>query len=307
MLEFRKLARKSIAIFLTQLKMQSEQATDVTLVLKDGKEIRVDGKELSAASDFFSTLQNTDMKERREGIIRLEHISENVMRDVLEFGRSGTVHITNVQHAQDLFKAADYFLIPGLKKAAEGFLKILQPSNCISIYCFATRYPCEEVAQLAVTAREYIFANFADVAESQEFLQLESQEVEKWICCDEIVVSSEEVVFRIILNWTNQANSQRRRNFFELFRHVRLSFISRGFLKKHVVTNRFVKQSSCCLKRVKDALKGIFLLIDDPQQSPRTWSDSHLVIFIGTESLCYDTVKDKWYRLPVSVSTWYTI
>ena len=302
MLEFRKLARKSIAIFLTQLKMQSEQATDVTLVLKDDKEIRVNGNELSAASDFFFTLQNTDMEERREGIIRLEHISENVMRDVLEFCRSGTVHITNVQHAQDLFKAADYFLIPGLKEAAEGFLRqTLQPSNCISIYYFAERYPCGEVAQLAVTAREYIFANFADVAESQEFLQLESQEVEKWICCDEIVVSSEEVVFRIILNWTNQANSQRRRNFFELFRHVRLSFISRGFLKKHVVTNRFVKESSCCLKRVKDALKGIFLLSDDPQQSPRTWSDSHLVIFIGTESLCYDTVKDKWYRLPVSL------
>ena len=221
MLEFRKFARKSIAIFLTQLKMQSEQATDVTLVLKDGKEIRVNGNELSAASDFFFTLQNTDMEERREGIIRLEHISENVMRDVLEFCRSGTVHITNVQHAQDLFKASDYFLIPGLKEAAEGFLRqTLQPSNCISIYYFAERYPCEEVAQLAVTAREYIFANFADVAESQEFLQLESQEVEKWICCDEIVVSSEEVVFRIILNWTKQANSQRRRNFFELFRHV---------------------------------------------------------------------------------------
>ena len=66
MLEFRKLARKSIAIFLTQLKMQSEQATDVTLVLKDGKEIRVNGNELSAASDFFFTLQNTDMEERRE-------------------------------------------------------------------------------------------------------------------------------------------------------------------------------------------------------------------------------------------------
>ena len=169
MLKFRKLARKSITIFLTQLKMQSEQATDVTLVLKDDKEIRVNGNELSAASDFFFTLQNTDMEERREGIIRLERISENVMRDVLEFCRSGTVHITNVQHAQDLFKAADYFLIPGLKEAAEGFLRqTLQPSNCISIYYFAERYPCEEVAQLAVTAREYIFANFADVAESQE-------------------------------------------------------------------------------------------------------------------------------------------
>ena len=256
--------------------MHSEQASDVTLVLKDGKEIRVDGNELSAASDFFSTLQNTDMKERREGIIRLEHISENVMRDVLEFGRSGTVHITNVQHAQDLFKAADYFLIPGLKKAAEGFLKILQPSNCVSIYCFATRYPCE----LAVTAREYIFENFADVAESQAFLQLESQEVEKWICCDKIVVSSEEVVFRIILNWIKQAKSERKGKFLELFRHVRLAFISRGYLKKYVVTNRYVKESSSCLKRVKVALKGTFPVSEEGQLSSRNWSNLHLAKLI---------------------------
>ena len=44
--------------------MQLKQITDVTLVLTDGKEIRVNENELSAVSDFFFTLQNTDMVER---------------------------------------------------------------------------------------------------------------------------------------------------------------------------------------------------------------------------------------------------
>ena len=44
--------------------MQLKQTTDVTLVLKDGKEFRVNENELSAVSDFFFTLQNTDMEER---------------------------------------------------------------------------------------------------------------------------------------------------------------------------------------------------------------------------------------------------
>ena len=65
MLDFHKFALKSMAIFLTQLKMQLKQATDVTLVPKDGKEIRMNGNELSAVSDFFFTLQNTDVEERR--------------------------------------------------------------------------------------------------------------------------------------------------------------------------------------------------------------------------------------------------
>ena len=64
MLDFHKFALKLIAIFLTQLKMQLKQTTDVTLVLKDGKEFRVNENELSAVSDFFFTLQNTDMEER---------------------------------------------------------------------------------------------------------------------------------------------------------------------------------------------------------------------------------------------------
>ena len=64
MLDLHKFALKSIAIFLTQLKMQLKQTTDVTLVLTDGKEIRVNENELSAVSDFFFTLQNTDMEER---------------------------------------------------------------------------------------------------------------------------------------------------------------------------------------------------------------------------------------------------
>lgn len=275
--------------------MQSEPIRDVILVLQDGKEIRVSGNELSAASDFFFTLQNTDMKETREGVIRLEHINEDVMRDVLEFMRSGSVQITH-ENAQDLIKAADYLIIPGLKRAAGRFLRqIVQPSNCIPIYYFAERYQCED---LVVASREFILSNFAAVAETQEFLQLESQEVEKWICRDEIVVSSEDVVFTIILRWIKQGKSERRGKFLELFRHIRLSFVTRSFLQKCVVTNKFVKESTSCLKRVKDALKGIFPNSEDRQHSPRNWRDSHLVLFAGNrELLCYDLIRNKWYKL----------
>ena len=275
--------------------MQPEQERDVSLILKDGKEIRMSSNELSAVSDFFSTLQNTDMKERIEGIIRLEHVYENVMRDVLEFTRSGSVCITHEYHAKDLIEAADYFLLPSLKRAAGRLLEqTLRPSNCISIHHFAERYQCED---LVFTSREFIFSNFAAVAESQEFLHLESQQVEDWICRDEISVSSEAIVFRIILKWIEQGKSERRGKFEELFRHVRLSFVSSGYLKKYVVTNNFVKENSSCYERVKDALKGIFPESEDRQQSFRNWSDSHLVIFTGKETLCYDPVKDNWYQL----------
>ena len=113
---------------------KQDDPSHVTLVLKDGKEIRVTRNELSAASDFFCTLLNCDMKENREGIIRLEHITETVMRDVLEFMRCGCVMITQ-ENATYLLEAADYLLLSSLKAIVIGFLeRELSPSNCVSTY-----------------------------------------------------------------------------------------------------------------------------------------------------------------------------
>ena len=125
------------------LKMQSTQddSSNVTLILKHGKEIRASRNRLLGASDFFFTILNCDMQEKHQGIIRLEHISENAMRNVLEFGRSGSVDIESVKNAKDLIKAADYLLLPRLKAIAGSFFitKVLL-SNCISTYYFAEKY-----------------------------------------------------------------------------------------------------------------------------------------------------------------------
>ena len=116
--------------------MQPNQSnsSDVTLILKDNKEIRANRNELSAACDLFAALLNSNMRESRQGIIRLAHITQTAMNDVLEFMRFGSVKITAII-AEQLIVAADYFRLPGLKTVAGRFLEQdLLPSNCISIY-----------------------------------------------------------------------------------------------------------------------------------------------------------------------------
>ena len=66
-----------------------DDSIDVTVIL-DGKGIRASRNQLSAASDFFSTLLNSDMRKSREGIV---HITETAMREVLQFRRSDIVKI----------------------------------------------------------------------------------------------------------------------------------------------------------------------------------------------------------------------
>ena len=51
---------------------------DVTLVVQDGKEFKAHKDVLSEASPFFGNMPNSDMKESKEGIVRLETFSESV-------------------------------------------------------------------------------------------------------------------------------------------------------------------------------------------------------------------------------------
>ena len=214
---------------------------DVTLVVKDGKEFQAHRSVLSQASPFFEKLLDSNMKENIEGVIRLEMIDESQMADILEFIYTGIVQISIQENAESLIEIADYLLLSNLKALASKYLEQhTTTSNCISIYHLAEKYLCDD---LIVSTWKFICSNFRAVAETNEFLRLQSLEVEKWISSYEIVIDAEENVFEIILRWIEHAKSERSVNFSELFRHVRLTCLSRDFLVSDVVTNDLLKEN----------------------------------------------------------------
>ena len=70
--------RKDNELFMP--KDTSDQRCDVILLVEDGKEFKGHKQVLSKASSFFEKLLNSDMKESREGIVRLEMFSESAIR-----------------------------------------------------------------------------------------------------------------------------------------------------------------------------------------------------------------------------------
>ena len=104
------------------IQRKQDYLCDITLVSKDNIELKAHRNVLSAASPFFYKLLQSDMKENREGIIRLEEISGSVMEDVLEFIYTGTMEVTQ-ENAEELIAAGNYLIIPGLKTASGRFLE----------------------------------------------------------------------------------------------------------------------------------------------------------------------------------------
>ena len=273
---------------------------DVTLVTKDGKEFKAHRNVLSAASPFFFKLLQSDMKENREGIVRFEEISGAVMEDVLEFIYTGSVEV-NQENSKDLIAAANYLLVAGLKNLSGKFLeREVSKSNCISTFYFAEMYQCDE---LITNTRKFIHANFASVAEMDEFLNLEAKEVERWISSDEISVAVEADVFKIVLKWIEQDKSERKASFEELFGHVRLAFLSRDFLLD-VVTSELVRQNLHCIQLISDAVKLTSVTCEaDLPQSPRKGLETRAIVACGGKyTFCYLPEKDEWKRLTDGLS-----
>ena len=268
-----------------RLNMQRQQSyfCNITIVAKEGNEFKAHRNVLSAASPFFSKLLQSEMKEREEGVFRLEEISKSILSDVLEFIYTGNVEI-NEKNAGDLIIAADYLLLESLKIISGRFLeKQMSSYNCISTIHFAEKYRCEE---LVLRSTKFIQDNFTSVAKSDEFLNLDAEEVEKWISSENILVAAEEDVFRIIVNWIEQNKGERKDKFEQLFRHVRLVMLSRDSLFSDVVTNELVTEHFSFLSCA----------------SRRRLQTEAIVVRGGKKTYCYLPEKDEWKRLADGLS-----
>jgi hypothetical protein len=200
-----------------------DQPCDIVLVVEDGKEFKAHGQVLSEASPFFEKLLNSDMKESKEGIVRLEKFTESAMGNTLEFIYTGNVPILDEDNARDLIAMGDYLFIHNLKTLAEEVLvQKLNVSNCLSSWYISERYQCEE---LFSQAKKFILTNFSSLyaCNQEEVLNMGNKEIEMLISSDEIHISAEEDVFNIILAWIDHDKSKRKKYFAELFRRLACS------------------------------------------------------------------------------------
>ena len=279
---------------------KNENFCDVKVVVKD-KEFNAHKVVLAAASPFFLTLLATDMRESKEQLIRieLEEATASVMEDVLQYVYTGNVSVTK-ESAYNLIATADYLLLPGLKTMVGRFLMTnLTTENCIFSYYFADKYQCVELRE---EAREVINSNFTAVVQTDDFLNLDIEQVMEWVSSDDVTVNAEEEVFKGIVKWVSHSKSEREVDFPGLLDQVRLVSIPHDFLLNELVKEELVAENTeLCLNFVLEAMR-VMVSANDGQvvQKPRkcleTLTDA---IFVcgGKRSLCYFPKQNVWYKL----------
>ncbi|KAL9986361.1 hypothetical protein ACROYT_G000500 [Oculina patagonica] len=242
------------------------------------------------------------MKEKKEGVIRLEETSKAVMEEVLEYLYTGHVDI-NEHNAYNLIAAADFFLIPSLKELSANFiLQTLSDSNCIFAYYSAINYQCEELLK---GAKNFIHTNFETVTRSEDFLSLNIKQVEEWVSSDEIIIAGEEKVFEVIVRWFDANEKNKQEKFLNLFRHLRCFYVPRDYVFNVMLPHPLVKENLDCSSLVLDAMKLAFngseqcFFAQPPRNCLKTHEDA--IVVIGRwKTLCYIPSQDgqkRWCEL----------
>ena len=277
----------------------NESFCDVTVAVK-GKEFKAHKVVLAAASPFFLSLLESNMRENNEQLIRIElkEATASVMEDVLKYIYTGNVSITE-ESAHNLIVTADFLVLPGLKTLACDFLKeIVTTENCVFNYYFADKYHCVELKE---KCQQVINLTFSIVMETDDFLNLDVKQLIEWVSSDDITVSAEEEVFKGIVKWVSHNKSEREKNFPELLHKVRLNTISRDFLLNDLVKEELITTNNECLNFVLGSFKWIFNPTNEcvgkaARKSLQTHRDA---IFVcgGIRAACYLPEQNMWYQL----------
>ena len=138
------------------------------LVLRvENQEFAVHRVVLGARCFYFRSLFTSDMKERKQRLVKLDIVqSVSVMEDLLVYIYTGGIELT-ASSALELLVAADYLLLDELKARCLVFLcTALTVENVLHLHRLANRYDC---TNLLNAADIFVAKNFSEVSRSELF------------------------------------------------------------------------------------------------------------------------------------------
>ena len=263
---------------------------------------------LASSSPFFRALFTTKMKESLSGNFRLDGVSDSVMEELLTYIYTGDIEITN-ENVKELVIAGDFLLIPSLKERGQTFLRdTLCPENYFSIQQFAQKYNCLELRDAST---QCICQHFVETSKTEDFAHLDHNIVSEIISNDCTVVEREEDIYEAILRWVKHDYDARKVHFEELFKNIRVAFMSKYYLANYVRNEALVVSNLSCLQRVLEAMT-VFAIPEkrnmDFHYTPRKCSQQELDVIVccggykgralreTAETHCFLPALKKWKK-----------
>ncbi|XP_073998112.1 kelch like family member 18 [Rhodnius prolixus] len=205
---------------------------------------------LAASIPYFHGMFMHDMVESKQREITIHEIDAMALEALVNFAYSGRVTI-NTNNVQSLMVGASFLQLPRVRNACADFLKKrFHPHNVLGIRQFADALGCSVLVE---SADKYIQQYFHDVSLSDEYLNLNANELLDIVKRDELHVISEEQVFEAIMHWVKKDSPNRKIELPRLLASVRMPLLAPHYLVDRVATEELIRTSHECRDLVDEA------------------------------------------------------
>lgn len=185
---------------------------------------------LCATIPYFQAMFTSDMLESKQKEVEVRGIDPGTMESLIQFAYSGKVTI-HPGNCHSLMVGASYLQLTQVRDACANYFKQrLDCSNVLSIQSFAETLSCTSLAE---AADKFLEKNFPQVAEEEEFTNIEVEQIQELLNRDTLCVS-EEGAFEALIRWVKKDPEGRSKHLPNLLAQVRLPLLSPMYLTDRV-------------------------------------------------------------------------
>lgn len=247
-----------------------------------------------ACSDYFQAMLTSNMKECHENVVDLKGITANGLRIIIDFAYTGELKL-NTQNVEDVLSAATHLQVSDAMDLCSKYLETsISVRNCVDILNIAELYSLDPLHQAAT---RFMLHNFEELAESEQFPMLNSSQLSQLLAKNSLRVTSEFVLFNLVLKWIRYDPAEREQFVSELIENIKLPLMSGEELVGKVSKVTLMKQNPDCSNLLTEAKDYHIVVSKQPLlQNNRTQirSDTPVLVMChasNLETFNFDTNK----------------
>uniref|UniRef100_A0A8D0BWM3 Kelch repeat and BTB domain containing 3 n=1 Tax=Salvator merianae TaxID=96440 RepID=A0A8D0BWM3_SALMN len=255
---------------------------------------------LAACSDFFRAMFEVNMKERDDGSVTISNLSPKAVKAFLDYAYTGRTEITN-DNVEMFFQLSSFLQVSLLSKACSDFLiKNVDLVNCLQLLSISESYGS---TQLFEHTLEYAQRHFSLLLQSNDFLEMNFEILQKCLEADELNIPDEESILKAVFWWTKHNLEARQKYLLDLLKKVRLHHLSEETLQGILHSEDELLERAGCLVIINEAIKsvrsfgGLF-----PDARPST-TEQYILVHkteengVHRHTFCYNIKTDQWKEL----------
>ena len=227
-----------------------KELCDVTLVTDD-KAVDAHRIVLAASVPYFKAMFSKEWSSPTKEVL-LKDVNGDALEKIVGFVYTGEITLLP-DTVQVLLTTANYLKLDSVVDACVNYMSShLSTENCLTVYVFARVHDLTELFQ---TAESYIIKNFSLIIHNSDFVNLDFEDVRKFVGMDQIMVNSEEEVFTAVSRWLQQDPGERSTHAATLFDLVRFPIIPLRYLKDVVSKDPVISISKACQEMIQCAIE----------------------------------------------------